>query len=369
MHVHVYGDAITQIVETRGKAQQDKWSLIEERVQVVGRGPTNIYPRLWTAEEMLIDDVFVGRILRDDERKPVEVPADCQQRVAFASDATGALTLDGRLDEETWGKAVRFGGFRLRSDQGLLAAPPTEFRVLFDRQNLYFGFEIPLADCRQVAEELKASPLRNSEGNPLGKTDTYTSRESIEVFLQAPGKSRYCQFVASLDGYRYDGAGMDGSWNGTWDFHVGLAADRWFLEMKIPVKDLGVDSTAPAEGWKLNVCSNRRSQLSTWAAVGSNFHNPYAFGNLILQDFATWWARQPALGIKRKAEILRAAGTRAALYSQRLAAIDAFSPETSAAHASTRSWEAITRAYSQWDYIGYAYRCLAEEVRYGNFFQ
>lgn len=37
MQMHVYGDAIAQILETKGQPSKGQWSLIEERIQVVGR--------------------------------------------------------------------------------------------------------------------------------------------------------------------------------------------------------------------------------------------------------------------------------------------------------------------------------------------
>jgi len=207
MAIHVYGDGTSQILETKGKAEKDRWSLIEERVQVVGRAPTTIYPRLWASEEMLFDDVSIVRVLREDELTLVQVPADCQERVAFASEASGPIVVDGKLDEPAWSKAVQWAGFRPFQNQQALAAAPPKFRVLFDADNIYFGFEIPLNGCAQTLRELQSRPLMDGVGKPLAKTDAYSGRESMELFLQPPGQSQYWQFAASLDGYRYDGAG------------------------------------------------------------------------------------------------------------------------------------------------------------------
>ncbi|MBI3922866.1 MAG: hypothetical protein HY318_15705 [Armatimonadetes bacterium] len=366
MHIHVYGDAITQILEVRGKPQKDTWSLIEERIQVVGRAPTTIYPRLWASDELLIDDVFVGRIVREDERKLVEVPADCQERIAFASRATGGITLNGKLEEDSWSKAVRFGGFRFCKDQSLLSPTPTWFKVLYDDQNLYFGLEIPLSNCRQLETELRQDPLKTEEGELRDKTDTYTDRQSIELFLQAPEKSRYCQFVVSLDGYRYDGAGMDGAWNGTWEFGISVADDRWFLEMKIPARDLGVVRVSPAEGWRLNFCSNRRTEVSTWAVVGGDFHNPYAFGKLVAQDFTQWLNERSSLRQAKREEILKASEAAGRSYSDRLPLLDA-STALSVGRQSV-DWESLTQTYARMDYVDYGYRCVEEELRYARFF-
>jgi hypothetical protein len=177
--------------------------------------------------------------------------------------------------------------------------------------------------------------------------------------------------VVSLDGYRYDSVGEDRAWNGKWESAVSATGDRWFLEVKIPAQDLGMERTAPAEDWRLNLCVNQERGCLTWAAVGPAFHNPNGFGKLVTQEFATWRDEQPAVRARRKAEILQAAGANSARYAERLAAIEntADSVEGGGARGEVKNWQEITRAYAQTDYIGSAYRCVADEVRYRKFFE
>ena len=370
----VYGDARGTVlqnilpIETKGSPTRAEWSLIEKRFQVTARAPFSVYPHLSASEEMLIDDIFMARVLREEERRLVPIASDCQERVAFATETDGKITIDGKLDEPAWGQAIPFSGFRSMGDQNFLAAIQPSFRVIFNASVLYFGIEIPLANARQVLDDLKSQPLL-AKGQPRSKTDTYSGRESVELFLQAAGKGSYRQLVVSLDGYRYDGSGMDGAWNGKWEYAVAVAEDRWFLEMKVPVQDLGVEWVAPAEGWRLNLCVHPSNGAVTWTAVGVNFHNPAAFGKLIAQDFAKWRDQQPVVRARKKSEILQAAGSCSILYSNRLASIDASAVAPAGGDGKIQDWEAVTRAYSRMDYIGDAYRCVEEEVRYGNFFK
>lgn len=368
MHMHVYGDAVTQILEAKGKPEKDRWSLIEERIQVVGRAPTTVFPRLWAAEEVLIDDLSVVRVVRPGERKLEVEAADLQRRIAFAWPAGGAMTLDGKLDEPAWSQAVPFGGFRMHADQSLLAAAQPGFRVLCDGQALFFGIEVPLPGARQVLDDLRSQPLLDAGGQPRSKADTFSGRQSVELFLQAPGQSGYRQMVASLDGYRFDGSGMDANWNGGWENAVSVADDRWFLELKVPVQDLGIQQVAPAEGWRLNLCCNQPGGNLTWAAVGSNFHHPDAFGELVAQAFDTWREAQPEQWRRKKAAIVQAAGEHAAPYSDRLTAIEA-AGIPGVAYDPAADWKAITQAYAHSDFIGSAYRRVEEELRYGKFFK
>ena len=153
-----------------------------------------------------------------------------------------------------------FSGFRLHQELTLLAPEQTFFRALYDEKSIYLGIEVMLPDARQVLEDLKANPFRDSAGNPRDKTgDIYTDRHSVEVFIQPPGQSRYVQYVVSLDGYRYDGVGMEASWNGQWTYGISAEKDRWFLEMMIPAADLKIERVTSKEGWRLNIIRNKES--------------------------------------------------------------------------------------------------------------
>ena len=52
------------------------------------------------------------------------------------------VVLDGRLDEESWGKANVVRTFAQRDpDEGMPATEKTEVRALYDKENLYFGVQ------------------------------------------------------------------------------------------------------------------------------------------------------------------------------------------------------------------------------------
>ncbi|MCY2990130.1 MAG: hypothetical protein NTY19_19990 [Planctomycetota bacterium] len=168
--------------------------------------------------------------------------------------------------------------------------------------------------------------------------------------------------------YRYDSSGMDASWNGGWISAVSVADDRWFLELRVPVQDLGIQRVAPTEGWRLNLCCNQPGGNTTWAAVGNNFHHPDAFGELVAQAFAMWHEAQPQQWKQKQAAILQAAGAHASRYTDRLTAIES-AGLSGVTHDPAADWKAITRAFARSDFIGSAYRRVEEEVRYGKFFE
>ncbi len=363
IYLHVYGDGNAEFLSEKGSLKKDEWSPFEERVLVTGRAPTFAVPRLTASKEILFDEIFVGKVMREDDRKLITIPSDCQERVAFASDAEDKIVIDGKLDEPVWNSAVEFCGFRSYTDQSCLAPSSPGFKVMHDDNNIYFGVEIPLAGATQVRQELQSQPLLDGKGTPLPKNDTYTARESAELFLQPPDSARYFQFVASLDGYRFEGAGKDASWNGAWETAAGTAEDRWFCEIRIPLKELGVEKLAPEKNWRINVCANQSSGVSTWAAVGVYFHNPDAFGTLIMTDFTDWCARYPEQVSAARKNILDIAEQlgRSQAYGERLKAVESYADEN-ALKTGSAGWEEVTKAYARLNYVDFSLRCMIEEL-------
>ena len=364
IHLTVYGGGSAYTLEQKGVPVPDKWTLIEQRILVGGASPDRIYPRLVTSGEVLIDDVYVARLLRDEERAVAKkVPKEYDARIAFASRALAPPAIDGRLDEESWKAAAAFSGFRVSGEQTELAASQPSFRILYDDKAFYVGVEIPLQDAERVLAELRANP---SAGNRAA--DVYRDRHSIEIFLQPPGQARYVQYVASLDGYRSDCTGLGKenlAWKGARTHAAAASGDRWSLEVTVPAEDLKLDTIPFGEGWRLNVVANGPEGSSTWAAVGNNFHNPFAFGLLVSGEFPAW--RQAKLQSWEAARTkLAAEGQRYGLtFNDRLERTANYSRSLSEATGSASlDWQQITRGYARMNFVDAVYRGMEAEIAY-----
>lgn len=369
MYLTVYGDGgAAYTLEQKGAPVPDRWTQIEQRILVGGAAPDRIYPRLSVTGDMLIDDVYLARVLREDEAVIArQVPREYDERIAFAPSVAEAPVIDGKLDEACWKTAVPFSGFRLSREQTLLAPEQASFRVLYDDQAVYFGIEIPLADAESVLAELKAKPRKGDQGG-----DVFSDRHSIELFLQAPGQSRYIQCVAALDGCRYDGTGVgkeNSAWTGQWTFGVSAEKGRWRLEVRVPAADLNLKTIPAGEGWRLNVVDNREGNYATWAAVGNNYHTPFNFGALVTRDFAAW--RQEKLAgwevLRKKAAA--GAETYGLAFADRLERAAAFAQALPApADGKTPGWETITSVYAQMNFVDAVYRGMDAEMAYARLF-
>ncbi len=365
MHFTVYGEGGPYLLERKGEPVADTWTLIEQRFLIGGSAPTTIYPRLAVTGEVLVDDIFIGRMLREDEHVEAQpVPKEHDARVAFASAAAQPMVIDGKLDEDCWQSAVKFSGFRLAHEQTLLATERTTFQALYDEQAVYLGVEVQLADAQRVARALAAKPL---SGDRAG--DIYTDRHSVEVFLQPPGQGWYVQYVASLAGYRYDGMGMDASWNGQWRYGVSVDEDGWNLEMMIPAGDLKLDRIPSMDGWRMNITCNREHSAATWAAVGNNFHTPFAFGTLVTKEFAQWRREKVQEWAVVKQQIADVADTPEFMFGDRIARTEQYMQTLPAeVEGEGKHWEHITRMYALLNFVDAAYRSLQAELRYARWF-
>jgi hypothetical protein len=363
IYLHVYGEGgpSAEILSKQGKPEPERWTLIQERLRVTGTGAATIYPRLTASAPLLVDDILIARVLKAEDLRLTPVEPDTAVRIAMAPLIAAPPQIDGRLDDAAWHDAVAYGGMRWLDNEQVLAPLQATFRVLHDNSALYLAIDLPEPGAQEIAAELKKNPPQN----PL---DTYEGRHSIEIFLQPPEGAAYYQEAYSLDGVRYDGRGMEAEWNGTWEAAVAADEQGWTVEMKVPVRDFGRERLQAGEEWGLNLCWNRAANYSTWSAVGFRFHNPLAFGKLVMSDWEQWVQASEAAW-KQGADDLARGGPAVGLeVGQRLALLREVAAKAKTAPA-PRTWEDLTRAYGRVQFVNHGYQALLSEIGYLTLFQ
>jgi len=362
IHCHVYGEGgpVVQITKT-GKPQTDKWTQIEERLTVIGKNSTTIYPRLYSLSEVLVDDISISRVIPDDQFQPVPVSSGDPVRIAMSPGISEPIKIDGRLDEQVWKKAVKFSGMRWVVDQNLLSPKQAYFRVLHDNTNVYFGIELPEPGAVGILDSLK-------KDRPEHLPDTYVNSHSVELFLQPPGRSAYYMLMYSLDGQRYDGKGHEKDWNGNWEAAVSAGEDGWILEIRLPIGDLNQVSIKPNDDWAFNLCWNRDSNYATWSNVGYDYHNPFAFGRLIMSDYESWAQSTRDAWPVRENEISKQAQAVGLDVSSRLDALKNYAAQISNSKSDGYNWLGITKSYNRVQYVNSGYDSLMKEIEIRSLF-
>jgi len=195
-----------------------------------------------------------------------------RQRELNVGRRSGALLIDGALDEADWSNAEFTGSF-VATDGKTAAAPQTFVKMLYDSDAIYLAVEAMEPDPGKMKISVSA------HDGPVW-TDS-----SLEVFIAAPGmRGRYAQLVVNPRGVIYDSMAATGNtanvqFESQSDVRTTVHSDRWIAELRIPAAAFG-RTIQDGETWKINVARNRRlldapSQSSSWS--NGVFHGPEAF--------------------------------------------------------------------------------------------
>jgi len=198
----------------------------------------------------------------------------------------GDITIDGRLAEAAWGRAPWQTGFLSASAAAEHAGQPrpvaiqTRFRVLHDTDAVYVAVE-----CDEP------QPDRVKARYTAHDNDVYQD-DCVELFMDPAGEGRYYHHVVvNSKGAWYDDYGADYGLVHVkrWECplqaagSVDVGAKAWRCEVRIPLAGLQLKPDA-GPTWLWNVTRERyaggEAELSTWAPLKGNFHQPKLFGRL-----------------------------------------------------------------------------------------
>lgn len=173
-----------------------------------------------------------------------------------------APTVDGKLDDAAWKSAVQSqlvaeGGGRLANDGSVL--------LCHDGTNLYIA-----AICMETdMDKLKT--------NCTKRDDKIYGDDCVEFYIDVEmKKEKAVKFVVNANGVFMDffrlahGDGEDVTWNPV--IKTDKGADRWVLEISVPLKDMGVEYK-PGAAISFNALRMRQK------AGGRSF------------EASTWWGR------------------------------------------------------------------------------
>ncbi len=189
-----------------------------------------------------------------------------------ACPANGPIRLDGSHDDRAWDFAVVASEMHRLGSQ-TAAAQKTTFRFLYTDDALLLGVECQLGARKRLLPKPKA---KGHDGPVYGD-------ESVELYLQPVNPGPYYHLAVNITGVRYDGRGMDRSWDGAWEARTTRKDQSWFAEVRVPFKIFGFQGPPkPGVAWRFNLTRNDRihQQYNTWAVLQRGFHEPEGFGRL-----------------------------------------------------------------------------------------
>ncbi len=194
------------------------------------------------------------------------------------------MQIDGLLSESIYKKIEP----QIFVDKtGEAASYKTYLYVACDTENLYFAF-------------INYDPDTKNLKSRCTKKDTgmIWMDDCIELFISSNPKNRKCtyQFIVNAKGVTWDGrhgfskdGRVDIAWNSGIKAATIIQENRWILEVKIPLQDLGITGSAARQGIAANFYRSRISSggqvFSCWSPIVENKHlTPKRFGILNLSE-------------------------------------------------------------------------------------
>jgi hypothetical protein len=193
-------------------------------------------------------------------------------RIAQAVRIERSPRLDGTLDDPIWGQAPPITDFRQReSYEGQAATEHTEVRVVYTRNDVYFG-----VTCHDsLANGLVATQLRRDVSQELDDffeivIDSRRDRRNAYVFQINPlGTQRDALITDEQAGDTQDG---DPGWDGVWTSEARITADGWTATVAIPFSTLNfMQSRDVVWGVNFKRFIRRKNEEDLWSGWRRTF--------------------------------------------------------------------------------------------------
>jgi hypothetical protein len=177
---------------------------------------------------------------------------------ALRLDEGEAVTLDGRLDEAFWKRAIPADGFIQQDPQnGRPATEPTEVRIVYDKDVLYMG----VTAYDSEPDKWLGFQRRRDEG--LNGDDRFMW--VIDTFLD--GRTGYF-FEMNPSGLMADALmgtnGQNREWDGIWNARHYRSSIGWNLEIAIPFRTLNFNPNSDTWGINFQRTVRRKNEESLW---------------------------------------------------------------------------------------------------------
>ncbi|MDZ7780227.1 MAG: DUF5916 domain-containing protein [Gemmatimonadota bacterium] len=200
-----------------------------------------------------------------DGPAPIEDLDAAPRPEATAVRASGAIAIDGVLDDDAWADASVIDRFiQQKPDPGLPATERTEVRILYDDEHLYIGAEMFDSDPSSLVIPTLQRDPNTRDGDAFGFTlDTFHDGQSSFAYFINPGGA--VRDVQTDD----DGRVSNAAWESAHEVQTRIHERGWTLEMAIPWSTLRFDGGLEEQVWGLNLLRRirRKNEDATWAPM------------------------------------------------------------------------------------------------------
>ena len=183
--------------------------------------------------------------------------------VATAQRTTGAIRVDGQLDEPDWETAPVIGPLTQREPlEGREATEPTDVRILFDEQALYIGIVCHESHPRGlVSTQLTRDANLDVDDRVTIVLDPFFDHRNGFFFQVNPAGARADGQISNNE------QSLTRDWDGIWDAAVTRTSDGWTVELSIPFKTLRFRADQTVWGFNVERQIKHLFETDRWAAA------------------------------------------------------------------------------------------------------
>lgn len=184
------------------------------------------------------------------------------------------LKTDGKLDDSVWAHAsINLGFLQREPAEGKPSTERTEFRVLYDRNVLYFRIICYDSEPEKISatERQRDKPMDNDDTVTIA-LDTFHDHRNFFVFRTNGLGNQYDALVTD------EGRDINRGWDEKWEVHSQILSKvGWSAEFAIPFKSLRVVGN-DSQVWGLEVerVIRRKNEFTYW----TNFKRGYKFESI-----------------------------------------------------------------------------------------
>ena len=180
-------------------------------------------------------------------------------------------TIDGVLDEPLWAMIEPITDFRQRDPvDGAPGSEPTEVRIGFDANALYFGFVFHDSEPSLIRRSILHRGGRiDKDDRVIVALDTYHDRRNAYIFeIGALGTQD--DALISDESMTLD----DWNWDGVFTSETRVTEDGWVLELEIPFTTIRFpDVDEPTMGIAFMRSIRRKNESVFWPHIGQEYRS------------------------------------------------------------------------------------------------
>ena len=191
---------------------------------------------------------------------------------AFRLSPGESISVDGRLDEDPWTRAIPISDFKQFDPRsGEPSTEQTEIRIVFDEDHLYIGAELLDSDADGLlANQMVRDGALNADDRLMWVLDPYFDQRSGYFFeINPAGAMGDAQLVAA-QGTNEIGTTQNRAWDGIWIVRVRRHERGWTAEIDIPFRTLNFNPQAEAWGANFQRTIRRKNEENLWTGWRRN---------------------------------------------------------------------------------------------------